>query len=409
MSKFVIRNESNYAAKAFTIKSVLPLKGLDKLVGIPVDGHMALVQVGKFHMGDTAVMFPAESQLSDQFCKDNKLYREDGGYIEKNRRVRAIKLRGHYSTALVLPAQAVGNPPPGTIFDTVNGVEVCRKYVVPSKANNATMQPKKNKTPLVDAAFFPEHTDTKQFLRFPELLDPAKFVYVTQKLHGTSVRMSRTYTNRELNWRDKLAKRLGVPVQDKELRVISGSRKVVKTGSKEKGFYDVDIWEHAAERYGHLISANVMVYGELVGYLPGTNKPIQKGYTYNLPEGEYDMYVYRVSVIASDGQQYDLDFHTMRDFCHSKGLKTPPFLNFTVDNQAIDDCSHYIDVALHEEWSDGNLFMIEEPVPLSSDSPVDEGVVLRQDGIETLNLKWKSPIFLEHETRILDEGEEIAS
>lgn len=408
MSKFVIQNETNYAAKSFVVENIVPLAGLDNLVGIVIDGSLALVRVGQFHMGDVAVMFPAESQLSDQFCKDNKLYREDGGYIEKNRRVRAIKLRGHVSTALVLPASVVGHPSPGTLFDTVDGVEICRKYVTPKKQGVQTYVPKKNKTPLVDAVFFPEHTDTKQYLRFPELLDPAKFVYVTQKLHGTSIRISKTYTNRTLNWRDKLAKRFGIPVQDKELRVVSGSRKVVKTGSSENGFYGVDIWEHAAERYGDLIPANVILYGELIGFLPGTKEPIQKNYTYNLPEGEYELYVYRVAVIAADGQQYDLGFHAMREFCHSRGLKTPPYLQLSTDHLAEQDCAEYIDVNLHDIWvSKRNIFMIEEPVPLSEGCPVDEGIVLRQDGLETLNLKWKSPIFLEHETKILDEGLEV--
>ena len=64
-------------------------------------------------VGDLVLVFTAETQLSDEYTKANNLYRdttlnadpEKKGYIEANRRVRAIKFRGHRSDALVMPVE----------------------------------------------------------------------------------------------------------------------------------------------------------------------------------------------------------------------------------------------------------------------------------------------------------------
>lgn len=412
MTTYTINNELNYAAEVVRLKAnnFVTLEGLDRLVGVAIKGQVALVQKGQFQAGDTAVLFPTECQLSDAFCKEHGLYREDGGYIEKNRRVRAIKLRGHYSTALLLPNTE--DIPEGTIFDTIDGVEVCRKYVprTSRKGNpsSGVVAAKKNKTPYVDARFFPEHMDTRQFHRFPELLDSDKVTYITQKLNGTSVRLGYTYVNRKPTLKERIAKWFGVDVAP-TMAVVGGSRKVVKTDpnrSEGGDFYDADIWAHATERYGELIPPNVIVYGELVGFVPGTSTPIQPRYTYNAAEGDYELYVYRVAVIASDGSEYDLPDPTMREFCAARGLKVVPLLSLMrADSNIIEYfVNDYVDVRMADEYRKFPDMSMDEPVPLSDPDTVDEGVVLRQDGLRPTLLKWKGPVFLQTETEQLDEG-----
>lgn len=46
------------------------------------------------------------------------------------------------------------------------------------------------------------------------------------------------------------------------------------------------------------------------------------------------------------------------------------------------------------------------PVPLSEDSPCDEGVCIRIEGMIPQIYKCKSPMFLQYETKLLDTGEE---
>ena len=413
MTTYTINNELNYAAEVVQLKesNFVRLEGLDRLVGVAIKGQVALVQKGQFQAGDTAVLFPTECQLSDAFCKEQGLYREDGGYIEKNRRVRAIKLRGHYSTALLL--SNTEDIPEGTIFDTIDGVEVCRKYVprTDRRQNNSVAVAKKNKTPYVDAKFFPEHMDTRQFHRFPELLDPKKVTYITQKLDGTSVRLGYTYVNRKPTLKERIAKWFGVDAAP-TMAVVGGSRKVVKTDpnrSEGGDFYDVDIWAHATERYGELIPPNVIVYGELVGFVPGTSTPIQPKYTYNVAKGDYELYVYRVAVITSDGQEYDLPDSTMREFCAARGLKVVPLLTVVGDDgtgssQWSSFLAQFTDIRMAEQNRSGALYTVEPPVPLSDPDTVDEGVVLRQDGLRPTLLKVKGPVFLQTETEQLDEG-----
>ena len=52
-----------------------------------------------------------------------------------------------------------------------------------------------------------------------------------------------------------------------------------------------------------------------------------------------------------------------------------------------------------------DFFFTDPAIPLCAESPCDEGIVIRQDGLTPTLLKWKSPLFLEHETKELDSGD----
>ena len=157
MSVYSVRGNPNYSAEAIRVDQILEYSGMDRLVGIPFAGNVSLVPKGKYKVGDTVVAFPAESQLSEVVCFRNNLYSDTSknqdpkapkGYIGKQRRVRAIKLRGVVSSVLILDGDLFGNPDAGTKFDHVGDIEVCRKYEPPvrvatsARSNN---QPKKKR------------------------------------------------------------------------------------------------------------------------------------------------------------------------------------------------------------------------------------------------------------------------
>ena len=73
--KFDPPKNINYAASVVRIPALIPLEGLDNLVGVPILGHQALTQKGK-EVGDLAVAFTAETQLSEAYCHHNNLYRD---------------------------------------------------------------------------------------------------------------------------------------------------------------------------------------------------------------------------------------------------------------------------------------------------------------------------------------------
>lgn len=416
MTTFTLQaDSSNYAAKVVEVKHLVVLDGLDNLLGLPVDGFTALVPKST-SIGDILVVFPAESQIQDWFLNCNNLYRHAElnadptalpGYIEDNRRVRAIKLRGNVSSALAMPGAVVGAGPAdvGTLFDTVDGVLLLKKYELPTKPNSGkgNQAPKEREVEVV----FPVHYDTANYWRNVENLDPNDFVTVTQKLHGTSVRFGRVPATRKLTWKDRLAKRFGVKVVQHTYEFVVGSRKVTKTiGDKPNAdanhwYASGDIWTKSVEHLADSIPEGVIVFGELIGWT-ADGAPIQKGYTYHVPRGEVRLYIYRVATVNSAGQQFDLSWEGVKHFCWERGLVTVPELwsgfhgDFNVDD--------YIDVRYADypvEWS--------AALPLSDKGTVDEGVVVRREGVVPYALKAKSPIFLGFETKMLDEGTEVLS
>jgi hypothetical protein len=401
---------TNYSAKIIEVKNLVPLTGLDNLVGLPVDGFTALVPRST-RVGDILVVFPAESQIEGWFLAIHNLYAHSGlnsdntvkGYIGDNRRVRAIKLRGNVSSALAMSAVAVGatKADVGTLFDTVDGVLLLKKYELPTKPNSGkgNQAPKERDTSVV----FPVHYDTANYWRNVENLAPDDFVTVTQKLHGTSVRFGRVPATRKLTWKERWAKRFGVQVSQHTYEFVVGSRKVTKTVGDSPNpdanhWYSSDLWTESVIHLADSIPEGVMVFGELIGWTPD-GAPIQKGYTYNVPKGEVRLYIYRVATVNARGQQFDLSWEGVKAFASERGLFTVPELwsgfhrDFEVDT--------WIDKRFHP--------LHQAALPLSDRGTVDEGVVVRREGVVPYALKAKSPIFLGFETKVLDEGTEVLS
>lgn len=192
-------NEVNYSAIVCRVHNLLDLEGLDNLKGFPFQGTQCLV--GKdVKVGDMGIIFPAECQLSKDFCKENNLYRhselnkdpEQTGYIEDSRRVKAIKFRGNISTALFMPISSLkylgvnlDDLNEGDSFTSINNTEVCRKYIIKEykSATNKTRGQTKKFTRITNKTF-PEHWDTDNYWRNAGFYKPYEEIIVTQKLHG---------------------------------------------------------------------------------------------------------------------------------------------------------------------------------------------------------------------------------
>ena len=409
-----LKGNPNYAAFIYEVTQTHPLDGLDNLVGVNVGGYQALVPKTT-QPGDRFVAVVAGTQISETFASALNLHRDSSlnadknqtGYLENNRRVKAIRLRGNASNALLLdinlfPVDLSGERV-GTEFDHINGVEFSRKFVVPVKGNtnNGGAVVKKHKSGVTSEQF-PEHYDTPQWFRVSDEFK-GKDVTVTQKVHGSSIRASWVEVDKSRKWYERL---LGLPAQ-KEWKFVVGSRRVIKTEGDGAHWYSIDIWSDYAKKHNlaEALPNGVMIYGELIGWLPdGT--PIQRGYTYNLPKGQAALYIYRVTVAGADGTHYDLSDAAMREFAAQRGLKVVPLLASYSSNQTrtgwLDD---YLNVLTDKKFSEVSAWADEAPVPLSPDSPCDEGVVIRAEGITPHVAKYKNPMFYEHESRAMDKGE----
>ncbi|WPH57800.1 hypothetical protein [Mycobacterium phage WXIN] len=424
---------ANYAAVVVRVNNLVDLPGLDNLVGAPVLGHQALTQ-RSIGVGDLRIAFTAETQLSPDFCYNNNLYRDatlnadegETGYLEANRRIRALKLRGHRSDALLMPLESVafaginpGELQEGDTFDTLNGHAICQKYEIPVKQGSSPAKSKVEKAfKRVDSKLFPEHLDTDAYWRSKHLLRPGREVVVTQKLHGTSIRIGRVPCLRQKGWLERQLNRW-FPTTDHTYDAVFGSRKVIKdvNNPNQNHYYATDIWTEYGSKVADMVPEGYMVYGELIGWTSGsaisdqgkslgTSSPIQANYTYDVPRGQAELYVYRVATINAQGTLADLPWDGVKEFCQARGLKWTPELARLTPDRVDEWLDAAADAVFHDDWSIGDEdTFVEEPVRLSSSKTVDEGVCLRQEGIVPTILKAKSAVFLQHETKLLDKGE----
>jgi hypothetical protein len=178
-------------------------------------------------------------------------------------------------------------------------------------------------------------------------------VIVTQKLHGTSGRFGYVRVTNKPTWKDKVANYFGY--HKEEYDYIAGSRKVIKDTKSDKEFehfYADDIWNQALERIKTSIPKDTMIFAEIIGWIGDT--PVQKGYTYNIPKGEYEIYVYRVAHINRDGIMTDYSWEQVKEFCDKNAIKYCPelFIGFHKDF----DYNIYVDKKYHEQYA--NVVML---------------------------------------------------
>ena len=412
----------NYCATVVTVPATrFGLKNLDKLEGINIFGFQVIV--GKdTPSGIKGLFFPAETQLSDEYCFKNNLYRhgdnnelpDQKGYFEDNRRVRAIKFKGNTSNGFFMPLNSleytkvdVSILKDGDEFDTINGHEICRKYTVPTKASRPQEKADRGFV-RADKKFMPEHIDTENFYKNFEKIDPTAHVIVTQKIHGTSIRIANTMVNHKKSALETVASWFGAKIAKTEYAYLYGSKKVIKDANNpnQNHFYETDIWTLEGHKLDGLIPENYVVYGELVGWTP-EGKEIQRNYTYAIPQGTCELYIYRVAIVNEKGLLTDLSWEQVKEFSRSIGVKHVPQMWQGLMAELIADDFKFVKSMMDVRFFDGlhggyrNCLFLGDNKDL-----VDEGICVRQDGLTPKILKAKSPKFLEHETKILDAGEE---
>lgn len=407
----------NYVCTVVRIEpdDLFPVPGLDNLVGYTRFGMQALTSKGT--APGLYLLFSTEVQLSETFARANNLYREASlnadqsqtGYLEPNRRVKAIKLRGNRSESLLMPLRSLSYLLPdlskfkeGDVFDSINGVAICRKYV--SKPPRQQGNQPKARVRKIDEKVFPQHADSENYFRNSDKIPAAAVVTISQKLHGTSVRYGNVPVVADLKWWEKLLRR---PAR-LEHRFVVGSRRVVKSIdlSAEEGkahwYADGDLWTAYADKnaISDRIPKDHVVFGELVGYT-ASGAEIQKGYTYDCEPGQAQLFVYRVAVVTTDGLVVDYNPVQMDKWCADRGFATVPRL-LTIQHTDLDP-EEWLECRYYDKWMSGACYFESDPVRLSDPKSVDEGVCIRYDGPwGVFILKAKSPTFLAYETKQLD-------
>lgn len=406
--KFTPPQNPNYCATVVEIKNIIPLENCDNVQATNLFGFQAIISKD-VTIGTVGVLFTVETQLSEEYCRENNLYRHAEknkdttakGYMEDNGRIRAIKFRGNTSNCLFMPLSSlsytkinIADLDVGDEFDHIDSQEICKKYQVQVRESNPSSNQKK--VSRVESMYMPEHFSTDNYFKNATSIDPSKEIIVTQKLHGTSIRIGNTLVRRTLSLRERIAKWFGVKVQEFEHDYVFGSRKVIKdiNNKDQNHFYKEDIWTTEGKKLEGVIPENYIVYAELIGWTPGGGA-IQSGYTYNLLPGKCALYVYRVAFVNEKGLITDLSWDQVKEFCIMRDLLHVP--EIWRGKHCVFTVEPYMDVSLKDKHT--------QTVPLSDKSTVDEGVCIRVDGLTPKIYKAKSPKFFEYETALLDKGE----
>lgn len=417
-----------------TLKDVRPHPNADKLVLATCFVNTVCVAKDKYTEGEIGVYFPVDLQLSMEFCQKNGLLavyengkNVSGGYMDPAKRnVKAIKLRGEQSDGLFLPLSCLAYTGVdmdslniGDTITTVNGHEICRKYIPRGKhqatAAGGAGKRAKRKAKRSIAPVFYEHIDTEQLAYNLHMFKPGDLIEITRKLHGTSARTSHTKVLKgfKRTLLDIILRREGTPIYD--WGYVSGTRRTV-LDTFDGGFYGSNEFRKPYHDFfeGKLLKGET-VYYEIVGFthegqpIMGVcnNKKLNDkefvkkygetttfsygcapGVQYELEFNEQgdvvnripfyhknDIYVYRMTMTNEDGEVVEYTPDQMRHRCMYMGVKTVPlhWYGFIPENPGSkeDDTISAGEWVLNkaEQFYDG-----EEPI---DPTHIREGVVVR--------------------------------
>lgn len=419
-----VREDSkNYVCSVVQIDKVFDIEGAGRIKRVVVFGNNVVVQ-NTVKEGDIMLYFVSGTELNEEYCFKNNLFEKSEsnydqtkrGFINSKRRVKAIKLRGVISDGMLMPLNSlspfleqgsINSLKVGDEFTTINGNVLCKKYIVKIKQTPGQGNSEKNKGKvkkfdrLVENQFY-LHGDTSNLRKNMHNIHPDSVIGISYKKHGCSAVFANILTKKQLNWKEKLAKRFGVPVVEEVYDIIYSSRKVIKNKNINPehggGFYGEDIWGIVAKEVGHLIPKNYTLYGEILGYTP-SGSYIQKNYDYGCQEGEHKFYVYKISVVNPDGQVIFLSDPQIEEFCEKVGLR---FKDTVIYQGKAKDM--YPNIILDHEWRDKFLARLEKEYNeknccMCVNKVPEEGIILRVDKLESYEAyKLKSKRFLLHES-----------
>jgi hypothetical protein len=404
------------------VASVEEIPGADKIQIGYVLGERVVISKD-IPVGYVGVLFPADLQLSEEFCYENNLFRKaeknkdttKTGFFEETRRVRAqpfLKVRSEaYFTSLdsldYTGFKCVHGV--GTQFDEMNGHKVCQKYVSKetaiAKGNKATKAAKKNYAP-----FFDKHVDTEQFKHNIHRINVGDVLFFHSKKHGTSQRVGHLPVLKELpKWKQMVNKLLRTDVFKEKLEYdfVVGTRNVVlKDGDENKiGF-------HGSEQYRYDIlnqlkphlEKGMTLFLEVVGFVNGKpimprhsmrglkNKEYEKKYgdtitySYGCKEHEFKYHIYRITKMVVDDTHKEFSQRELEKWCSDRGLpytlEVHPAVVYDGDKEEL--------AALVEQITERPEVLTED---YSDPTSISEGVIVRVENGKNIPDFYKSKSF----------------
>lgn len=256
------------------------------------------------------------------------------GFFNKYGRVRCLTLKGCPSFGFLFsPAELFRFDANVTMddilayegqeFDTVNGELFVKVYIPPvkerpargSKTNRA--QKKVNRFDRLISGEFFFHYDTTQLAKVIQFFNPEDVVDISVKRHGTSLIVGNLHVKEPIRlpfpqrMLNKFIDLTGI-LRSKRIKdwkevygPVYSSRTVIKNRYINKevsdGYYEKDIWSEWGNIIYPYLDPGMTVYGEICGYVTGTETMIQKTYDYGCEPGENNLMIYRITTTNEDG------------------------------------------------------------------------------------------------------------
>lgn len=317
----------------------------DKIVKVEMYGETIVTQ-NTNNSGDLGILFDCETQLSPEFCRINDLYDDESlnvtagtkGYISsKNRRVRPITLKGVKVSAMWMPIKCIrycfdsyakfsefcANSE-NKHFKAIGDIQICDKYVTPeTQRSSAGAYPngfKKHSKIKDRCPNFKKHFDTQHWGKAKVNFDYPYTAIITEKLHGTSLRVGYHPVKHEKKWWQKL---LFWKKYSEKYSIVVGTRNTIKTYDLDNCHLNDDLYIKAARYILSYVTLakDETLYCEIVGYdgtkpiMPSHNNIKLKGhitsedykkitkeygdtttYSYGCSVGNFEVYIYRRTV-----------------------------------------------------------------------------------------------------------------
>lgn len=343
--------------------------------------------------GDLVLYLPQDGQIERWFGDQYNLFRKNrdgtsqGGYIEDNGHIRAIKLRGNQSSGIVISLKKIysffGDQhwSDGDKVNTINDKEFCRKYIPTRKNSEARTKKTSYKGRKAEGVIYPEfsmHSDTEQLAYNLDKFNPGDIVNLSLKMHGTSSRHMKTYAEMPRGFFRKL---FHMKPKTKSVYVC-GSRRCVITENSQ-GYYGNDEFRMKHHKILEpFIEDGVECFGEIVGYygpnesdtiMPiGDNTKINDKtfvkefgkrsiFNYGCRPGESKLYIYR---ITSNNGEKEWTPDEICEWCDKNGLLHVPYIE-TFKFTTIQDLQERVNSYLSD---------LRDPI---GKTHIKEGVVIR--------------------------------
>lgn len=307
------------------------------------------------HTGQLVLYLPTDGEIERWFGNEFCLFRKNedgtsqGGYIENNGHIRAIKLRGNQSSGVVIALDKVYEKfgdqgwKDGDKVNTINDKEFCCKYIPKHKNGSINYSKTSYKGRKAEGITYPEfsmHTDTEQLAYNLDKFRPGDMLNMTLKMHGTSQRSMNTYAELPNGFFRRL---FHMKKRTKQAYVL-GTRRCVVTENSQ-GYYGNDQFRMPHhEALKPYLEDGMEVFYEVVGYygpneentiMPiGDNTKVndkafvkQFGkrsiFSYGCNPGESKMYIYR---ITSNNGEKEWTPDEITEWCNTHGFNRVPVI-----------------------------------------------------------------------------------